>query len=694
MSESLEKKTAEKLTKLKKKAKFFDFNRIKDKLVAIVVITLITLSLITSIVIYQNSKTKEILDNISALRIPVPILTADIMGGANRVSASQRAYLMTGDDKYKRERLSVWDDQINPAAEELEGLKRYMKVEEHRSMVDNTIKQLKFYQELQNEIDLFFETELKPLDLSVNSRDSSELVLFVERFEKERALDAQLDSLVAGDASRTRKSLRKIIRPLNQAQEDLLVQDNAIVTSRIKATNTLLVIASIIGTLLIIVFSILLLRSLNDSIRKPTKLLTLISKGQLPEEDSSSKDELNDIFQATNLLSQNMRKASEFALDIGNGNFNQQFKPASDEDKLGNSLLQMRDRLSEVAQGDKKRNWVSEGLAQFSDMLRSDISNMESFCRNIIMQLAKYTEANQGAIFIVNNEGNEEYLDLQGCYAWERVKYLDKKIKKGDSLVGQAWLEGDSIYLEEIPDSFIQITSGLGVANPTSMYIIPIKTDQEVVGVLELAFFHKLESHHIEFIEKICSNLASTISDVRINHKTKVLLEQSQQQAEELRAQEEEMRQNIEELAATQEEMNRRDAEVSGQIEAMNNALITIEYDLEGRVITANTRFLKLTGYTLDDIEGKHHEALIDPTIDHTFDDFWNKATQDVSKDIEIKVYGKNGKEIWLNSHYTPVYNGKKQMVKIINFALDITAQRHSTIKLEKDSHVVENGMA
>ncbi|MEM1405379.1 MAG: hypothetical protein AAGG59_01290, partial [Bacteroidota bacterium] len=87
-------------TTQKKKSKLFDFNRIKDKLVAIVVITLTILTVITSVVTYQNSKTKEILDNISDLRIPVPILTADILSGANRVSASQRAYMMTGDEKY------------------------------------------------------------------------------------------------------------------------------------------------------------------------------------------------------------------------------------------------------------------------------------------------------------------------------------------------------------------------------------------------------------------------------------------------------------------------------------------------------------------------------------------------------------------------------------------------------------------
>ena len=65
-------------------------------------------------------------------------------------------------------------------------------------------------------------------------------------------------------------------------------------------------------------------------------------------------------------------------------------------------------------------------------------------------------------------------------------------------------------------------------ANPTSVLITPIKTDKAIEGVLELAFFHKLESHHFDFIEKLCTNIAATLSSTKINERTQNLLEQSQ----------------------------------------------------------------------------------------------------------------------------------------------------------------------
>ena len=138
---------------------------------------------------------------------------------------------------------------------------------------------------------------------------------------------------------------------------------------------------------------------------------------------------------------------------------------------------------------------------------------------------------------------------MKSCYAWDKKKFLNHKIYKGEGLAGQAWQEGDIVYLTEVPQNYIKITSGLGDANPTSVLIVPLKVNDQIFGVVEIASFNLFQDFEMEFVQKIAESIASTISSVKVNARTQLLLEESQEMTEQMRAQEEEMRQNMEELA-------------------------------------------------------------------------------------------------------------------------------------------------
>jgi hypothetical protein len=86
-----------------------------------------------------------------------------------------------------------------------------------------------------------------------------------------------------------------------------------------------------------------------------------------------------------------------------------------------------------------------------------------------------------------------------------------------------------------------------------------LKTDDEIYGVIELAFLNDTSDTVHEFLDKVAGVIALNIHAAGLNHKTMMLLQQAKEQTEELRAQEEEMRQNMEEMEATQEELRRRE---------------------------------------------------------------------------------------------------------------------------------------
>lgn len=251
-----------------------------------------------------------------------------------------------------------------------------------------------------------------------------------------------------------------------------------------------------------------------------------------------------------------------FADEISKGNLTVEFE-LEQGNHLGESLLKMRENLQVAYQKDQQDKFVNIGLARASEILRLESNNLDSLANNVLTFLIKYLEANQGGLFILNNsDPAHPILELKACYAYNRKKFLEKHIEPGEGLVGQAYIEGETIYLTEVPENYVNISSGLGESNPTCIVIIPLKINDSIFGIIEIASFVVLEKYKVEFIEKIGESIATSISNAQVNERTQRLLQESQQQAEMLRSQEEEMRQNMEELAATQEEMERKAQEL------------------------------------------------------------------------------------------------------------------------------------
>lgn len=286
------------------------------------------------------------------------------------------------------------------------------------------------------------------------------------------------------------------------------------------------------------------------------------------------KDEVGQMYAAMTQLTAGLTSKSLFAKQIGMGNYEQDFQLLSEDDEMGKALITMRDNLKKNADEERKRSWSVTGLAQFAELLRDQGQDLSVFGDRVLKFCVSYINANQGRLYVVNDDNIEDvYLDLVSSYAWGKKKFISERIDEGQGLTGQAWQEGELIYMTQVPVNYVKITSGLGEANPRCILIAPLKTRDKTYGVLELASFNELADHEREFIVKLSENLASAISAAQINSRTKSLLTQTQQQAEEMRSQEEEMRQNMEELNATQEQMQRKEQEYVNRITMLEKQL-------------------------------------------------------------------------------------------------------------------------
>lgn len=410
----------------------------------------------------------------------------------------------------------------------------------------------------------------------------------------------------------------------------------------------------------------------------------------------------NEIESITNKNKQRNRALINIVDSLKQGNFNVS-KELETQDKLINSILDLRDSLKNSKEEesvrkkeDEQRHWVAQGLAKFGEILRANNDDMTELSYNIISQLVKYVSANQGGIYLASeNELGEQVYEMKASYAYERRKFVDKYINFGEGLVGACAKEAKTIYLKKVPDSYLSITSGLGQANPKFLLLVPLKFNEETHGVLEIASFNEFEAYVVEFVEKVAESIASTIANVKINIRTAELLRDSQEQAEMLSSQEEEMRQNMEELQATQEESIRQTERFHGYINALDGVLIRAEFDADGNLISANEKFLeKFETPHFDDIYDRNITTFIHADALPEFRESWAKVVAENRWfDGELKCVTLIDKTIYLSATLSRINRNDGEMEKVLLLGFDTTEQKKEELESKTIISAISNSL-
>ena len=134
----------------------------------------------------------------------------------------------------------------------------------------------------------------------------------------------------------------------------------------------------------------------------------------------------------------------------------------------------------------------------------------------------------------------------------------------------------------------------------------------------------------------------------------------------------------------------------SGQLDAINRVQAVIEFTLDGIILDANENFIATVGYTLDEIRGQHHKMFVEPELASSaeYRAFWERLGQGQHESGEFFRLGKNGKEIWLNASYNPIFDANGNVVKVIKFATDITEQKESALESDGQLKAINRAQA
>ncbi len=551
-----------------------------------------------------------------------------------------------------------------------------------------------------------------------------------------------------------KQNLEEVIKKLDEidkisgevASEAMI--DLAYQSKKIKVYNSLF-------ALLIILAVALILYNFGQTVSIPLKkleqMVSKLSEGALPEHlHFNQQDEIGSMALALNKLVDGLQRTSLFAIEMGKENYSGDYKPLSDQDVLGNALLNMHKSLQHAREEEEKRKledqqrrWTTEGLAQFGEILRRHTENIKLLSKDIISSLIKYLNANQGGIFILNDaDENDVYLELIAAYAYNREKFIYKRVNLGEGLVGGVAVEKYTIYLTELPEEYIEIESGLGGANPKSLLIVPLKLENQVLGVIEIASFNEFKPYEIELVEKIGESIASTLSTAKINTRTAELLEQSKISEQEMQEQEAQMRQQIEEVKRQLEQVLSREAELKSEVEELETMRINfidrdkrqrakiqeltkvlnrkseeldvismqfersfewnidpiVQFDEARKIIMFNPAAEKLWGYTKSEVLGRNMYELTSDKMARDFEDrislYFKTGRNDlINSIIDAIITDKEGKEVPVKMSMSEInFKGTRRIVmfvrnigKLINLEAELESVKEKLTYMEFD---------
>ncbi len=382
-----------------------------------------------------------------------------------------------------------------------------------------------------------------------NSKFTSDEFGLANKLEKEmkqltqEGLTPSMEALMIGHTEAAEDLVKTTIRPLyipveedidrlRQIQVDVTLQEYMDNQSRYES-NRVMLIAILTVKILLAIFILSYIRLL---IRKVTKMMAVterISIGELDMEvDIQGTDEIG---------------------------------------QLAGSVERMQHALRSGRNESSSQDWLKTGIARINQMLMGQ-DNIAVLASKTITEIATYLDAKVGALYVANGSDNGTELALLGTYAYTQRKNLSCKYKLGEGLVGQAALEQKQILLQNVPDDYVRVVSGLGETVPRNICVTPILYEQSIRGVLEIGTLEPLTKMEMEYLAQAVEIVATAFEITATQARMKLQQEELLASNEELEAQAKVVELSRQELKAQQGELQNINAELEAQIQRVKDS--------------------------------------------------------------------------------------------------------------------------
>ncbi len=199
-----------------------------------------------------------------------------------------------------------------------------------------------------------------------------------------------------------------------------------------------------------------------------------------------------------------------------------------DQAKIQSELLEQaktetvetKEELAKVYAELENANSMAERTTLLMNLIQK-ADNLDTLSSTMITELSRSLDASQGAFFIRtedSSEKNKDIMKLISSYAYHIPEDQEVIFQIGEGLIGQVAKDGKTLLLKEIPEGHIEIISGLGSSQKAHLVLVPIMSDEKVLGIMEIASFKSLSEEDIQFIEQIAQNISTKLSVMVLNN--------------------------------------------------------------------------------------------------------------------------------------------------------------------------------
>jgi len=294
---------------------------------------------------------------------------------------------------------------------------------------------------------------------------------------------------------------------------------------------------------------------------------------------------------AANLTTQ-VRAISEVASAVTKGDLTRSInvEAKGEVEALKDTINQMIANLKETTLVNQQQDWLKSNLAKFTQMLQGQ-KELNAVSHAILTELAEVVSAQHGLFYILEEDNQLEAsrLRLMATYALESNTPAPNYFKVGEGLIGQIALRKKKMLLNNVPEDYLRIRSGLGTSKKMKIVILPVLFENGLKAVIELASFDQFSQTHLDFLDGVTDSIGIVLNTITSSMRTESLLVQSQSLAGELKIQQEVLSKTNEEL----EEKAHLLANQKAQVELKNKEVEEARRALEEKAnqLTLTSRY-------------------------------------------------------------------------------------------------------